>query len=39
MLMMMLLEPKVNCQLEQMLKIAPTITNGVKYLIVILVIQ
>ena len=39
MLMIMLLEQKLNCQREEMLKITPTITNGVKYQIVIRVIQ
>ena len=36
---MMLLEQKQNYQQEEMLKTTPTITNGVKYQIVILVIQ
>ena len=39
MLIMMSLEQQVNCQQEEMLKITPTITNGVKSPIVILVIQ
>ena len=38
MLMMMLLEPQLKDQLEQMLKITQTTTNGVKSQIVILVI-